>query len=208
MRCKSVSALIAIVACLTFGGVGAADAQCTIPNLISNGQTSDATPVMGDFNALLNCIENPEPSANKQFSGAGGGIVTMQNPSATTDYNFNLPATAGNAGDLLTSGGGVSSPETWTSTGTSGHSLPFLDGNNSWSGTQTFGPVVGTVSTQSGTAYTLAAGDCGTTIIFTNSSPITLTTLNSLPTGCAVGIEQAGNGQVAIRRWSNHAQSG
>jgi hypothetical protein len=106
--------------------------------------------------------------------------------------------TAGNAGDLLTSGGGGSFPNTWTSTGTSGHSLPFLDGNNTWSGTQQFGPVLGAVSTRSGTSYTLAASDCGTTIIFTGSSSITLTTLNSLQPGCAIAIEQAGAGQVSI----------
>jgi|UPI000560A231 hypothetical protein len=153
---------------------------------------------MGDFNALLNCIVTPGPSPDKQFSGAGGGIITMQNPGATTDYNFNLPATPGSSGNLLTSGGGGSNPETWTATGTLGHVLPYLDGSNSWSGTQTFGPVVGTVSTQSGTAYTLTAGDCGTTIRFTNGSPITLTTLNSLPPGCSLAIEQAGNGQIAI----------
>ena len=76
--------------------------------------------------------------------------------------------------------------------------LPFLDGNNTWSGTQTFGPVIGSVSTQSGITYTLAATDCGTTILFSNSATITVTTLNSLPAGCAIAIEQGGNGQVAI----------
>ncbi|KAA0695643.1 hypothetical protein DTW90_21950 [Neorhizobium sp. P12A] len=153
---------------------------------------------MGDFNALLDCIQNPDPSPNKQFSGLGGGIITMQNPSAATDYNFNLPATSGNSGDVLTSGGGGSTAETWTSTGTLGHTLPYLDGSNTWSGTQTFGPVVGTISTQTGTSYTLAAADCGTTIRFTSNSPVTLTTLNSLPPGCSVAVEQVGSGQVTI----------
>ena len=175
----------------------AAEAQCTVPNTLTNGQTADASQVMTNFNALLSCINGGQfPSIN--LSGPGGGIVTMQNPSATANYNFNLPATAGNSGDLLTSGGGGSSPETWTSVGTSGHVLPFLDGNNSWSGTQIFGPVLGSVSTQAGTSYTLAPTDCGTTIVFTNSSAITVTTLSTVSAGCAVAIEQAGTGQVTI----------
>jgi hypothetical protein len=124
---------------------------------------------------------------------------------ATTNYNLNLPATPGNIGDLLTSGGG-SSPQTWTSTGASGHALPFLDGNNAWSGTQTFGPVVGSVTTRTSATYALAATDCGTTILFNSSASVTVTTLNSLPAGCAIAIEQGGAGQVVIAAGSGATQ--
>ena len=47
--------------------------------------------------------------------GASGVFVTILNPSATTAYNFNLPATAGTSSYLLTSAGGSTSPMTWTS---------------------------------------------------------------------------------------------
>lgn len=173
-------------------------AQCTVPNNISNGQLADATQVMGNFNAVTTCINSPPPTPSVQYSGTGGGIITTQNPSATSNYNFNFPATSGSTGDLLTSGGGGSNPQTWTHTGTSGHVLPYLDGSNAWSGTQTFGSVVGAVTTQSGTSYTLAATDCGTTILFTNSAAVTLTTLNTLPAGCAIALEQAGGGSVTV----------
>lgn len=154
-------ALLSIIAVIFFLlRTGAASAQCTVPNQLTNGQTADATQVMGNFNAVINCMESPTAS-NFQYSGPGGGIVTVQNPSATTNYNFNLPASAGDPGDVLTSGGGGSNPNTWTPTGSAGHALPYLDGNNSWSGTQTFGPVVGAVTTQSGATYTLAATDFG-----------------------------------------------
>lgn len=244
---KVFSALLALGFVLLVD-LSAAEAQCpAVPYTFTNGQTTDATQVMANFAALVTCLNTGKfvdaPSLNRQFSGPGDGTITMQNPSATADYNLNLPATAGNVGDLRTSGGGGSNPETWTSlgadlllsggvlnlgatavtpgsytlsnitvdakgrltsassgagTGTSGHVLPFLDGSNSWSGTQTFGPVIGAVSAQSGTGYTLAASDCGTTILFTNASPITVTTLNSLPAGCAIAIEQAGAGQITI----------
>lgn len=45
---------------------------------------------------------------------ASGATVTMQNPSATVAYNFNLPATAGTSGQVLTSAAGGTSPMTWT----------------------------------------------------------------------------------------------
>lgn len=248
MKRAGLAFSIGAVVCLLLGRPGNARAQCpALPYTLTNGQIADATQVMANFNALLTCLNTGQfveaPGPNEQFTGPGGGTITMQNPSATANYNLNLPATAGNAGDLRTSGGGGSNPETWTSvgsdlqlsgnalnlapttvtagsyslsniivdakgritaasngpsTGTSGHVLPYLDGNNTWSGTQTFGPVLGTVSTQSGTTYTLAATDCGTTLLFTNASPVTVTTLGTVAAGCAVAIEQEGAGQVTI----------
>ncbi len=67
-----------------------------------------------------------------------------------------------------------------------------------WSGIQSFGEVIGGTSIQSGTSYTLAATDCGTTINFTSGSAITVTTLNSLPIGCGIAILQAGAGQITV----------
>jgi hypothetical protein len=87
-------------------------------------------------------------------------------------------------------------------TGTSGATLPLLNGTNTWSGTQTFGTVLGTVNTQSGTTYTLAATDCGKTILFTNASAITLTTLNSLTPGCSIAVEQGAAGQITVANGS------
>jgi hypothetical protein len=194
-----------LLAFLAVGRIASAQAQCpALPYTLTNGQTSDATQVMADFTTLLNCIG--APTSGVQVSGPGGGVVTIQNPAATGNYNFNLPATVGASGSLLTSGGGGSTASAWTPTGTSGHALPFLDGSNTWSGTQTFGPVVGAVSTQSGASYTLAATDCGTTILFTSASPVALTTLNSLPAGCSIAIEQGGTGQITINPGSGATQ--
>lgn len=68
--------------------------------------------------------------------------------------------------------------------------------------TGTFRATQGVLTTQSGTTYTLAATDCGTTIRFTNGSAITLTTLNSLSVGCTIAILQAGAGQITLANGS------
>jgi len=83
-------------------------------------------------------------------------------------------------------------------TGTSGTALPFLDGTNTWSGTQTFGTTLGTIRTITGTTHTLEAADCGKTLLFTNGSPIALTTLNSILPGCPIAVEQGGAGAVTV----------
>lgn len=84
-------------------------------------------------------------------------------------------------------------------TGTSGHTLPYLDGSNTWSGTQTLGSTVGSINAQpSATTYTLTASDCGQTIRFGAATAVTVTTLNSLVAGCSIAVLQAGAGQVTI----------
>lgn len=84
-------------------------------------------------------------------------------------------------------------------TGTSGANLPFLNGSNAWSGVQTFGNVFGTVTTQSGTTYTLASTDCGTEVVFTNASAVTVTIPATLTTGCNIAILQTTSaGQVTV----------
>src|SRR5207249_667108 len=123
MRCGNFTASIVAAASLVLVGVVPAAAQCpALPYLLSNGQTADANQVMANYEALRTCLNSGEfvetPTPTRQFSGPGGGIITMQNLSATTNYNFNLPSTAGSAGNFLTSGGGGSSSNTWTSVGT------------------------------------------------------------------------------------------
>jgi hypothetical protein len=47
------------------------------------------------------------------LSGASSGIVTIAPQAVAGTYNYNLPITAGNSGEVLTSAGGGSSPMTW-----------------------------------------------------------------------------------------------
>ena len=72
------------------------------------------------------------------------------------------------------------------------------------SGTSTFHGVVGAVATQAGTACTLnssctsQATDCGTVILFTANSAVTVTVPATLPVGCNIALSQVGTGQVSV----------
>ena len=110
--------LLALALCLATTGAQATGytlASCgSLPFFLTNGTLADATQVMANFNALLTCILTTGGVTAVPISGPGGGTITIQNPSATGNYNDKLPATAGTAGQLATSGGGGTNPQTWT----------------------------------------------------------------------------------------------
>jgi hypothetical protein len=64
-------------------------------------------------------------------AGSGTGTVTMQNPSTTSAYNFNLPTAAGSSGQPLLSGGGGSTAMSFGTLSVAGGGT----GGNSASGT-------------------------------------------------------------------------
>jgi len=80
--------------------------------LAGQGVTSDpafsATPTLG-----VNATTTGQLTLAN--GGVSGAAVTIQNNSATAGYNFNLPATPGSAGQVLTSQAGGSFAMTWTS---------------------------------------------------------------------------------------------
>lgn len=59
VRFKPALTVIAVLAALAIWGVGfrPAEAACTVPNTLTNGQTADASQVMGNFNAVTSCID-------------------------------------------------------------------------------------------------------------------------------------------------------
>lgn len=57
------------------------------------------------------------------LSGSTSGQININPQAAAGTYNFNLPTTAGTSGQVLTSGGGASSPMTWTT-------IPFTTGSD------------------------------------------------------------------------------
>lgn len=62
--------------------------------------------------------------------------------------------------------------------------------------------VSGTGNVQSGTTYTIAASDCGKTLVFTSNSAVTVTTPASIvPVAgvvCTIAIVQAGTAKVSV----------
>lgn len=87
-------------------------------------------------------------------------------------------------------------------TGSSGHTLPFLDGANQWSGAQTFGEILNSENDQNGASYSLGTSDCGKTVAFSNASTITVTIPAAIvPVAgmlCNVKVRQDGVGVVAL----------
>jgi hypothetical protein len=92
---------------LTLVSFGIADAQCTVPNALTNGTTADASQVMGNFNSVLSCINSaPGGSANAvQFnagSGAFGGVGPLTNGQLLIGSTGAIPQAA-----TLTAGAGI-----------------------------------------------------------------------------------------------------
>ena len=83
-----------------------------------SGQGSSSNPAFA-ATPILGVNATTAGTLGLANGGALGTTITLQNPSGTTAYNYNFPATAGTAGQIETSGGGGSNPNTWTSvTGT------------------------------------------------------------------------------------------
>jgi uncharacterized membrane protein len=95
------------------GTPGGSDTQVQFNNSSSFGGSANLTWVSP---ALTIGVEaSASGTLNLANGNATGDTVTIQNISTTAgDWNFNLPATAGSSGQVLTSAAGGSSPMTWT----------------------------------------------------------------------------------------------
>jgi hypothetical protein len=63
---------IMVAGLLLLSGANAADAQCTLPHALSNGQPPDATKVMANFNALVACFNVGGSSGAVQYNSGSG----------------------------------------------------------------------------------------------------------------------------------------
>lgn len=83
-------------------------------SLLAGGSETQLLSIdrFGNFNA------NGAFSAltNYNLRGSSSGVVTLASQAAAGTYNFNLPTTAGTAGQVLTSQGGGATAMTWSST--------------------------------------------------------------------------------------------
>lgn len=85
--------------------------------------TFTATPTLGVAGTTAGSIV-------LQNGGAGGQGVTIQNNATTAAWNLNLPASAGNSGQPLLSGGGGASPMTFGTLGVSGGGTGLIAGTS------------------------------------------------------------------------------
>lgn len=91
--------------------------------------------------------------------------------------------------------------------GTSGGNLGLLNanktdsGNNTYTGSATFGEVIGGSRVVSGATDTLSAADCGGEVVYTSGSAVTATTFSGAAASgktCAIALYQHGAGLVTV----------
>lgn len=92
MRLESNFSLYVALAGMLLLDLPPAHAACTVPNILSNGQTADATQLMQNFNAVAGCSDASTPSGSANFlqyktpPGSLGGVALSsgQLPIGTT----------------------------------------------------------------------------------------------------------------------------
>lgn len=133
----------------------------------------------------------------------GVGTVTVTPTTSTVDGASTLVLTTGFGAIIFSDGANyfalVGSNATITSTFVLGSTTVTLGGTTTTVNGLTVGSSwLGTVTTQSGTTYTFASTDCGTTVRFTSGSAVTATLPNNLLVGCHIAAVQEGAGQVTF----------
>lgn len=100
----------------TLGGNGGSWNSSENINLLT-GKTFKINENVILSNTTLNLGIAGATTGLANFAGVTSGVVTIQPQSIAGTYNFNLPTTAGAAGQALLSGGGASSPMTFGTLG-------------------------------------------------------------------------------------------
>lgn len=167
--------------------------------ITARGRAAAGSSTITAGSTVTSGFTNGDLISSSSSTAADSGILAanvVQGPASVTTGH--IATYNGTTGKLIQDGGALGTAAA-QATGTSGATLPFLNGTNTWSGTQTFGSVFGAVTSQSGTTYTLASADCGTEVVFTNVGAVTVTIPAALTTGCNIAILQTTSaGQVTV----------
>lgn len=192
------------------GGIGVIVSPTTGSTVVSAGAT--VTPQSGSTYT----VQSTDGGTLLEFTNSGGVAITLPQSTGSFATPWYVTAICESAGGCTitpatsTIDGAASlvlgqfeSVDILAATSTTyvtarGRPGAGLARNNVWTGSNTFGPVLGAVTTQSGTTYTFASTDCGTEVVFSNSSSITATIPATLPVGCNIAALQSGAGQIAV----------
>jgi hypothetical protein len=150
-------------------------------------------------------------SGSSILNGSSSGAISILPQAAAGTYNFNLPTTAGSAGQLLASGGGVGAPMTWTNAGAG-----TLTSVSAGQGVTTGGSPITTTGTVSstellgnagalitGTTYTInTTTDAATQLVFTGSSP-SAWALGSPVAGVGFDVVNKGSASITVTATGN-----
>lgn len=196
-----------VIASTTSGGK-CSDGGATVPASVGVlGFVAAGGSGVGTYTVNLNnlgVMQAVTTNGRAKPGGTSGQVQYNDNGSFngfTLSQDCTLDVTTGNITCTKTNNVAFGTAAT-VNTGTSGATIPLLNGNNTLSGTWTLGTTLSSTNSQSGTTYTLAATDCGKTILFTSGSAVTVTTLNSISVGCYINILQGGAGQITIANGS------
>lgn len=167
-------------------------------------------------------------NADLKLNGSSSGAGTLEAPAAASTYIWTMPAAtvtmAGlglaqtwsaaqtfNNGDLLLAGSSsgamtLEAPaiaSTYVQTFQAAtDTVADLGQSQTFTGTNMFGAVQGGVNVQSGAIYTIAATDCGKTLLMTDNSAVTVTLAASIApasgTACTIAFVQGGTAKVSV----------
>ena len=96
---------------------------------VIQSQGGGSLPMLWTYTPTIGSAGNATGALN--IKGITSGIVTVTVSTAAGTFNFNLPTTAGTAGQVLTSGGGGTAPMTWGAAGitTESSAIPVKKGS-------------------------------------------------------------------------------
>lgn len=115
------------------------------------------------------------------LNGISTGVVSILPQATAGIYNFNLPTSAGTAGDCLTSGGGGASPMTWGACSGGGGSVSLTTSSSQMVFSPSTITGTGTIDltvarrTVTSTSDTVLSTDAGKIVSYSNVNPVSVT---------------------------------
>jgi len=194
-----------------------AEAACTVPNSITNGQVADATKVMGNFNALKDCVDS---AVSPTGTPVAGNLSIFSSPNTITSGNLTGDCTtAGTTAVTCTKANGTAFGPFATGTdagqltgtipvsrfnnGSNASSSTFLRGDGVWASPPGGGGGSSGANWWSGQAPVASAFPTAFTGAGTNASLTDNTDI-----GLVIKANNVGSGSFTTRGWGKAVPSG